>query len=270
MPINTLGASTYGATGASDQNTIKKSNYSKKAQISTSGNDVMSMSDFYKIMAAQIQYQDADNPMDTSQMLAQMVQTQMIQSINQMSQINLTTYASSMVGQEVRVAKIDMNGMFDGEVTGVVTGVDLYGSEPIIYIDDKGYTLSQIMSVGKTPSPDAGDDKQDPDAGDGEGGANVPDVPDGEGGSNGSEVPDGPNGNGGADVPDVPDEGNGSGGTDGGETPDGNGDTQIPDGSNGNGGTVTPDGSGGNGSSESDSTGQDGVNSVVNRTTRSE
>ncbi len=48
--------------------------------------------------------------MDTSEMMAQMVQTQMIDTINQMNQISVITYASSMIGKEVTVMVLDSQG----------------------------------------------------------------------------------------------------------------------------------------------------------------
>ena len=58
------------------------SNWSTSRTVSGAGNAGLSIEDFYKLLAAQLRYQDADNPMDTSEMMAQMVQTQMIDTIN--------------------------------------------------------------------------------------------------------------------------------------------------------------------------------------------
>ena len=43
--------------------------------VSAASNE-LTMTDFYQLLAAQLKYQDADNPMDTSQMMVQMVQTE--------------------------------------------------------------------------------------------------------------------------------------------------------------------------------------------------
>lgn len=112
----------------------------------------LSINDFYKLLAAQIQYQDADNPMDTSQMMAQMVQTQMISAITQMSQVNTITYANSLVGKEVVMAEVDeLTGQFTGEHTkGKIEGL-IMGDNPIIFVNGKAYSLSQIMTIGEVP-----------------------------------------------------------------------------------------------------------------------
>ena len=143
---------------------------STAAQLMYNRNDVagtseeLTMTDFYKLMAAQMQYQDPDNPMDTSELMAQMVQSKMITAIAQMTSISTTTYATSMVGTEVTVAEVDEKGVGTGEYTkGKVTGVVL-GDNPIIYVDGKLYSLSQIMSVGDVKLPGEGEEGE----GDGE------------------------------------------------------------------------------------------------------
>ena len=71
---------------------------STAAQLMYNRNDVagtseeLTMTDFYKLMAAQMQYQDPDNPMDTSELMAQMVQSKMITAIAQMTSISTTSY----------------------------------------------------------------------------------------------------------------------------------------------------------------------------------
>ena len=139
----------------------------------------LTMSDFYTLLATQIQYQDADNPMDTSEMVSQLVQNQMSEAITQMSTavsdlstVNLLNYASSMMGKEVTVAEGDKDGYYTGEeLKGVVSGVSL-GTVPTVVIDGKEYSLVQIMGVGTVPEkpdpeePDEGDTEEQPDVGD--------------------------------------------------------------------------------------------------------
>ena len=118
----------------------------------------MSMTDFYQLLATQLQYQDADNPMDTSEMMNQLVQTQMSQMLDQMTTaisdlttVNLLNYASSMMGKEVTLAEVNSAGNYTGEeTTGVVTGVTL-GSNPSVVVNGKEYSIVQIMNVGEAP-----------------------------------------------------------------------------------------------------------------------
>lgn len=135
----------------------------------TPSNSEMSMDDFWQLMAAQLQYQDMTNPMSNSEMMNQMTQmatmnamTQVSNAIanfgvvtNNLSQVTLTSYSTGMIGREVTVATVDDKGKVNGELKGVVTGVDLTGAQ-FVYIDGKKYSLSQIMSVGDVPKKEDG------------------------------------------------------------------------------------------------------------------
>lgn len=65
-----------------------------------------------------------------------------------------------MVGKEVTVAEYDSIGNLT-TVTGTVTGIALYYDEPVIFIGDKGYTMSQLMSVGNVPDGSGGSEGSD-------------------------------------------------------------------------------------------------------------
>lgn len=131
--------------------------------IPTGTNNSLTTMDFYTLLAAQLRYQDADNPMDTSEMMSSMVQTQMIQAITEMTSMNMTSYASSMVGKQVTVAVINSEGQYTGDKTGVVTGVVL-GDNPLVFVDGTAYNINQVVSIGEIPKKDdeKPDDSKDP------------------------------------------------------------------------------------------------------------
>ena len=132
-----------------------------------SDNSTMDVTDFWKLIAAELQYQDMTNPMSNSEMMSQMTQMNSMNTMNSLAnavsnfaivtnnlaQVTLTGYSTSMLGREVTVAIVDENGEITDQITGVVEGIDLTGSQSI-YIDGKAYALSQIMSVGKVPQDD--------------------------------------------------------------------------------------------------------------------
>ncbi len=138
-------------------------------------NNEMSMDDFWKLMAAQLQYQDMSNPMSNSEMMGQMTQMATMNAMtavsnavanfsvvtNNLAQVTLTTYSTGLLGKEVTVAEVDQSGKVTGEKKGVVTGVDLTGGQ-YIYIDDKRYSLSQVMSVGEVPKKEDGETQAPP------------------------------------------------------------------------------------------------------------
>ena len=141
---------------------------SKKVESKTTGKSVLDINDFYKLMAAQLQNQDMTNPMDQSEFMSQMTQMTIIQAINTFSDISVTSYAASLVGKEVTVAEVSNTGEIT-EATG------LYAGEQIIFVNDKSYKLSQIMSVGKLPEKEeVPPENPDPEDSDSEGRTNPP------------------------------------------------------------------------------------------------
>lgn len=115
-----------------------------------SSNAQMSMTDFYKIMAAQLKYQDPSSPVDSSDMLNQMTQMSMISSIENMNTMIMTSYTTSMIGKEVTIAVKQRGSNKVEEVKGVVTGVNLSGKETTVWVNGKEYRASQIMQIGQT------------------------------------------------------------------------------------------------------------------------
>lgn len=218
----------------------------------SSGGGLLTMTDFYTLLAAQLRYQDADNPMDTSEMMGQMVQTQMMQTISQLSEVTITTYAASMAGREVTVAEVDGTGTYTGESTvGVVEGVYLAGSSPVLMINGKAYDLSQLMVVGRMPETEGSgetsestDEVKDPDAvQDGEEVKDPDTVQDGEKVEDPDAVQDG-------EETEDPDAVQGGGEVDDTDTvQDGNG-TQGAEGSIGTGGAEETENSGADGQEE--------------------
>lgn len=120
----------------------------RKTVLST--NAQMSMSDFYKIMAAQLKYQDPSSPVDSSDMLNQMTQMSMISSIENMNTMIMTSYTTSMIGKEVTIAVKQRDSNKVEEVKGVVTGVNLSGKETTVWVNGKEYRASQIMQIGQS------------------------------------------------------------------------------------------------------------------------
>ncbi len=169
MPVNTDLVTTY-------SNSLNQTSRAGSTTTETSPEDntSLSMQDFYELLAAQMKYQDPSNPTSTADMMAQMAQTetivatqQLISSINQMSQINLTTYSASMLGKEVKVALKDEDGVYTGEdKVGTVEGVALYNGVPQLYIDGEPYELAQLMGIGEVPSPPKDDETDGTENGD--------------------------------------------------------------------------------------------------------
>lgn len=129
--------------------------------------NTLSMTDYFKLLAAQLQNQDVTNPMDNSEMMAQMVQMGMMQAMSSMTDAMETstatttqTYAGSLLGQEVTVMITEGVAGTDREIpTGVKYGkveyVSFVNGNPTFKLegDNKEYTMSYLVGVGKIPDP---------------------------------------------------------------------------------------------------------------------
>ena len=192
--IQDLGA-TYAAAAASKQPTHSTS---RKPD-----NTSLDMTDFLQLMVVQLQNQTMDNTTDTSDMLNQLVQMQMVTAMVNMTDASIVTYASSLVGKTVTVGVY--NGkQFEEKVIEVMGTGQVNGEQVIFSTDGEAYKLSDIMAVGRLPEikdpekPDEGekpDDVEKPGEGEGTegpGGAEKPDGSEGAEGSGNTENPSEP------------------------------------------------------------------------------
>lgn len=122
----------------------------------------LDMTDFITLMITQMTNQGIDDTMDTSEMLNQMVQMQMIQSMVNMTDATTMNYAASLVGKEVTVGKLGEDGKLQ-ELYGEVTATGTMNGQQVIFIGDEYYYLSEIMAVGKLPPPKEEDEDGDKD-----------------------------------------------------------------------------------------------------------
>ena len=167
-----MGTSTY---SMADISNLTQAVSIPRADKSTSrnGNTELNMQDFLQLMIVQLQNQSIDNAMDTSEMMNQMVQMQMITAITNMNETSIMTYASSLVGKVVTIGIVEGNNLEEREVLVVGTGVS-NGQQVIFGKDGKGntltYALNQIMAVGRLPEIQGDQGVVDKDETEGEGG----------------------------------------------------------------------------------------------------
>lgn len=134
----------------------KVGNYT--VNVSKKGSNLdLDMTDFITLMIAQMTNQGIDSSMDTSEMLNQMVQMQMITSMVNMTDATTMNYAASLVGKEVTVGKY--NGGVLEELVGTVTATGTKDGQHIIFINDEYYYLNEIMAVGRLPEPKDDEDE---------------------------------------------------------------------------------------------------------------
>lgn len=142
MSSNSM-ADIAGLRGATNAPVAKNSN-------SRTGNTELNMQDFLTLMVVQLQNQTIDDTMDTSEMMNQMVQMQMISAISNMTETSIMSYASSLVGKVVTIGILNGDSLEEREILVMGTGV-ANGQQVIFGSDGETYALNQIMAVGRLP-----------------------------------------------------------------------------------------------------------------------
>lgn len=105
----------------------------------------LDMNDFLKLMVAQLQNQDMNNSVDSSQFMAQMSQFSMVQALTDMREQSQTNYGVSLIGKEVTVKNETDNKV----VTGTVDSVNFYNGETKILVDGNAYSMSSVIEVAE-------------------------------------------------------------------------------------------------------------------------
>lgn len=130
----------------------------KAATPAANEKNTLTITSYFKLLAAQLANQDYTNPMDNSEMLAQMSQMAMVQSLTSMtesveSQIAFAkqSYGIGMIGKEITVVTEPDEGsnQMAETRTGIVDAVFLTDEEPVVRLkgDTTDYKISQIVSV---------------------------------------------------------------------------------------------------------------------------
>lgn len=144
------------------------SNPYAQTSYSAQSNDknTLTVTDFFQLLATQLQYQDPTSPMDNSELMNQMTQMAMMQSMTSMTDAikastatSAQTYAGSLVGQEVTVAVVKENSYGQEEPIGVkyarVEYVNFTSGDPVFKVEgeDDEHPLSHLVGVGRVPDP---------------------------------------------------------------------------------------------------------------------
>lgn len=123
--------------------------------------NTLDITDYFQLLASQLANQDMTDPMSSSEMMQELVQMAMVQSISTMTEtmeatqaLSTQTYAAGLIGQQVTVA-ITVDGSATGVKTGKVASVNFTSSEPTIKLegDSTDYPLSYVLGMGKIDDP---------------------------------------------------------------------------------------------------------------------
>ena len=134
----------------------------EKATYSAKSNDknTLSIESYFKLLSAQLANQDMTSPMDNSEMMAQMTQMAMVQSLGTMTTnmkqemaLTKTSYLAGLIGKEVSAkvpeAEQKANPYAPKEKSGVIASVNLTGDEPSFRLqgDVTDYPLESLLMV---------------------------------------------------------------------------------------------------------------------------
>ena len=134
----------------------------EKATYSAKANDknTLSIESYFKLLSAQLANQDMTSPMDNSEMMAQMTQMAMVQSLGTMTTnmkqemaLTKTSYLAGLIGKDVSAkvpeAEQKANPNAPKEKSGVIASVNLTGDEPSFRLegDITDYPLESLLMV---------------------------------------------------------------------------------------------------------------------------
>ena len=132
----------------------------------------LDMTDFLTLMITELTNQGIDQSVDTSDMLNQMIQMQMVEALANVTDASIMSYAASLVGKEITVGKYDSEGNLQ-ELVGVVQGTGTKNGEQVVFVNDEYYYMNEIMAVGRLPKP-KDEEEDDGEVGDVEGPGETP------------------------------------------------------------------------------------------------
>lgn len=116
--------------------------------------ELISVDSFLQLMIAEM---TSTNPFsdesgggsNTTDYITQLAQITTMQQMKQLAYYSKGNYAMSLVGKDVTAASMAIGGNTN-KVTGTVEKVSFVDEDFLVYVDGKGYSLSQIMSVNES------------------------------------------------------------------------------------------------------------------------
>src|SRR4051795_1652037 len=111
---------------------------------------------FLQLLVAQLKYQNPMSPTDPTQFMTQTAQFTEVEKLQmiaeqstQMLAAQHSTEATGMLGQQIVAAGSDGN-----DVTGIVTGIRLTSTGPLLQVNGESIALSAVKEVNR-PAPTA-------------------------------------------------------------------------------------------------------------------
>ena len=118
--------------------------------------NTLSVTNYFKLLATQLANQNMTDPMDSSDLMNQMSQMAMVQSLTAMTAsiknstaLSQQSYAANLIGKQVTLNAVDEKTGKAVQKKGIVEMINLSGEVPTIRIekDNTAYSLDSIVSV---------------------------------------------------------------------------------------------------------------------------
>ena len=114
----------------------------------------LSVDNFLQLMIAQmknIDFMGEGGGVDSAQFVTQLAQISSMQEMQNLAYYSKSNYVMGMVGKEVTVAQLGIGGKVNKD-SGIVEKITLANNEFMLFVNGKGYKLSEVMSVNNPES----------------------------------------------------------------------------------------------------------------------
>lgn len=102
---------------------------------------------FLQLLVTQMKYQDPLEPVDNSEMLAQLAQFSALEQMNNVAQSSNNQLANSMLGKYVMYTYTSSSTGVTSDLIGKVDYVKMNGNDPILGIGENTVSLEDILQV---------------------------------------------------------------------------------------------------------------------------
>lgn len=123
----------------------------QSTQTESFGNANLEISDFFQLIAAELQNQSMNDTVDNAEFMSQMVQFSMLSQMSEMTSAFQSNMAVSMIGKSVCIAATDAQGQ-QQSVVGEVEQVSYYDGTPYLMVNGGFYAMSDVTDVGMQAS----------------------------------------------------------------------------------------------------------------------
>lgn len=128
-------------------NSINKANTNNVNNLKVQKNkEALNMQDFLNLLVAQIANQDAMNPMDNTEFIAQMAQFSSLQAMTDLTEVAMQGQATSLIGKNIVVADYNNKGELKVQ-EGIVQRVTIHSGTTKLYVNDTEYDYFNVMEI---------------------------------------------------------------------------------------------------------------------------